>query len=110
MSTAPDSRDTKDLRTRRDSILAWQDWRIKRFPNLMRRRVDEILLVSSPYDAFSLEEDGLLNEAIYAEYVDLGLTHAPSMTRVSTGEEALAAIREGIEGIKDFFKRFGPEH
>jgi hypothetical protein len=23
---------------------------------------------------------------------------------------ALAAIREGIEGIKDFFKRFGPEH
>ncbi|MGD8450758.1 MAG: PEP/pyruvate-binding domain-containing protein [Phycisphaerae bacterium] len=78
---------------RRDSATAWQDWRLKRFPHLMRRRVEEILLVSSAYDAFSLEEDGLLTEAIYTDYADLGLTHAPNVTRVSTGEEALAAVR-----------------
>ena len=79
---------------RGDSVSAWQDWRLKRFPHLMRRRVQEILLVSSPYDAFSLEEDGLLTEALYSEYTDLGLTHAPNVTRVSTGEAALSLIRE----------------
>jgi len=70
-----------------------QDWRQGRFPQLMRWRIQEILLVSSPYDAFILEEDGLLTEMIYTEYLDLGLTHSPTITRVSTGEEALAALR-----------------
>ena len=73
---------------------AGHDWRLGRFPNLMTRRVEEILLVSSAYDAFILEEDGLLTELIFSEYMDLGLTHAPRVTRVSTGEEALTAIRE----------------
>ena len=67
---------------------------MKRFPALMRRRVEEILLVSSAYDAFSFEEDGLLSEVIYSEYLDLGLTRAPNVTRVSTGEAALSLIRE----------------
>ena len=79
---------------RQDSVTAWQGWRTTRFPQLMRRRVEEILLVSSAYDAFSFEEDGLLSELIYSEYTDLGLTHAPNVTRVSTGEAALAALRE----------------
>jgi len=69
------------------------DWRATRFPHLMPRRIQDVLLVSSPYDSFILEEDGLSTEVIAAEYVDLGLTHAPSFTRVATGEEALAAIR-----------------
>lgn len=84
----------QDTAPRLDSVSAWQDWRLKRFPHLMRRRVEEILLVSSAYDAFSLEEDGLLTEVIYSEYNLLGLTHAPNVTRVSTGEAALAAIRD----------------
>lgn len=70
------------------------DWRQGRFPNLMAHRIERILLVSNAYDSFTLEEDGLLTELIFSEYSDLGLTHAPEMTRVSTGEEALAAIRE----------------
>jgi CheY-like chemotaxis protein len=61
----------------------------------MPRRIQEVLLVSSPYDSFILEEDGLSTEMIYSEYLDLGLTHAPNITRVSTGEEALNAIRTG---------------
>lgn len=76
------------------SIAALHDWRLARFPNLMPRRIERILLVSSAYDSFILEEDGLLTELIFSEYTDLGLTHAPSVTRVSTGEEALAAIRK----------------
>lgn len=77
-----------------DPTTAGHDWRLGRFPNLMPHRIQEVLLVSSPYDSFILEEDGLLTEMIYTEYLDLGLTHAPNVTRVSTGEEALAAIRE----------------
>lgn len=76
-----------------DEKTAGHDWRLGRFPNLMLHRVEEILLVSSPYDSFILEEDGLLTEMIFSEYSDLGLTHAPNVTRVSTGEEALEAIR-----------------
>ena len=60
------------------------DWRVGRFPPLMPRRIEDILLVSSPYDSFILEEDGLSTEMLYTEYVDLGLTHAPNITRVST--------------------------
>ncbi|MBP7747553.1 MAG: histidine kinase [Phycisphaerae bacterium] len=69
------------------------DWRRGRFPHLMPRRIQEILLVSSAFDSFILEEDGLSTEMIASEYIDLGLTHVPSITRVSTGEEALAALR-----------------
>lgn len=73
---------------------AGHDWRHGRFPNLMPRRVQEVLLVSSPYDSFILEEDGLLTEMVSSEYQDLGLTHAPNITRVSTGEDALSLLRE----------------
>lgn len=68
------------------------DWRLGRFPKLMMRRIQEVLLVSSAYDSFILEEDGLLTEMIYNEYIDLGLTHAPNITRVPNGEAALARI------------------
>jgi len=78
-----------------DKGSAGHDWRLGRFPNLMPHRIRELLLVSSPYDSFILEEDGLLTELVDGEYQDLGLTHSPSITRVSTGEEALAAIRGG---------------
>jgi len=71
------------------------EWRAGRFPDLMPRRVEQVLLVSSAYDSFILEEDGLLTELIFSEYIDLGLTHQPRVTRVNNGEEALSAIRDG---------------
>ena len=90
----PTSR-TPEIPPRRppDEASGGHDWRLGRFPHLMPKRIQEILLVSSPYDSFILEEDGLLTEMIYTEYLDLGLTHSPTITRVSTGEEALGAIR-----------------
>ncbi|MDX2198548.1 MAG: PEP/pyruvate-binding domain-containing protein [Phycisphaerae bacterium] len=68
------------------------DSRHGRLPLLMPRRVSEILLVSSRYDSYIIEEDGLLSEMIYSEYADLGLTNAPNLTRVSTGFEALQML------------------
>lgn len=54
---------------------------------LMRFRVREVLLVSSMYDAFSLEEDGHIGDQLFMEYSELNLsstpriTHAPSAAR-----------------------------
>ncbi len=59
------------------------------FHNLMTYRVSRILLVSSLYDAFTLEEEGLLFEQISEEYRDLALSSPPQVIRVSSGEKAL---------------------
>lgn len=60
--------------------------------DLCRFRVSDILLVSSLYDSFILAEEGLVGERMATEFLDLNLRHPPSMTRVSTGREALAAV------------------
>jgi len=65
------------------------------FHDLMKFRVREILLVSSFYDAFVLEEDGRLSEKIFSEYLDLNLRFVPRIHRVSSAEEALTALRKG---------------
>src|SRR5207245_2285631 len=72
------------------AIAGWQD-----FVDLARFRVEEILLVSSLYDSFTLAEDGRLNEIFLSEFLDLNLGHPPALTRVSTGGEALARAPEG---------------
>jgi CheY-like chemotaxis protein len=64
------------------------------FKDLMRFRVNNILLVSSRYDFYTLVDDGQLTEAIFSEYIELNLHYAPSITRVYSGEAALAALEE----------------
>ncbi len=59
------------------------------FHDLMKFRVREILLVSSLYDAFVLEEDGRLAERIFSEYIDLNLHFIPRITKAASAEEAL---------------------
>lgn len=65
-----------------------------KFHDLMPFRVREILLVSSPYDAFILEEDGRLSERIFTEFSELNLSSAPRITHVDSGAEALTQLRE----------------
>ncbi|MGE5343256.1 MAG: PEP/pyruvate-binding domain-containing protein [Candidatus Omnitrophota bacterium] len=66
-----------------------------RFYDLMKFRVREILLVSSTYDAFVLEEDGALSDRIFSEYMGIGLSlqFLPRITRVSTADEALELLK-----------------
>jgi CheY-like chemotaxis protein len=66
-----------------------QSTRFQRFQDLMPYRVREILLVSSLYDSFILSEDGSFYESLLSEYIGLGLTHMPQITRVSNGSEAV---------------------
>lgn len=65
-----------------------------RFHDLMKFRVREILLVSTPYDAFVLEEDGRLSEQIFSEFLDLNLQFVPRIKRVSSAEEAFSALKK----------------
>ncbi|MCP4655962.1 MAG: histidine kinase [bacterium] len=67
---------------------------VRRFHDLMPYRVREVLLVSSPYDAFILEEDGLLTEQVFREYRGLSLSAPPRFTHVPSGEEAMHCLHE----------------
>ncbi|PKN73161.1 MAG: hypothetical protein CVU50_03940 [Candidatus Cloacimonetes bacterium HGW-Cloacimonetes-3] len=64
------------------------------FHQLMQKRVRDILLVSTFYDAFIFEQDGRLSEQIFGEYRQLNLTTTPRITSVPTGEEALAKMKD----------------
>ena len=68
------------------------DPHFKVFHELMAFKVQEILLVSSLYDAFILEEDGSLATRLIEEYHGLNLSKAPRITRVSSPAEALELI------------------
>ncbi len=58
---------------------------------LMEKRIHEVLFISSPYELYMMEEEGLLSDRISDEYTLLHLTNAPAITRASTAEEALYA-------------------
>jgi DNA-binding response OmpR family regulator len=68
------------------------DPRFKIFHELMAKKVREILLVSTPYDAWIMEEDCRLSERIINEYRGLNLSHPPRLNWVSSAAEALTAL------------------
>jgi hypothetical protein len=68
------------------------DSRFKLFHELMARKVRNLLLVSTPYDAWIMEEDCRLSERIVNEYRGLNLSQPPRLTWVSSAEQALAAL------------------
>jgi len=63
------------------------------FANLMTRRIYNILLIASKYDAFMLEDDGRVDEQIFNEYVSLNLRYPPRFTQVSNEEEAMEELK-----------------
>ena len=68
------------------------DLSFKVFHELMAKKVTDILLVSSPYEAFIMEEEGRLAERIIHEYRGLNLSRPPMLTWVSTAQEAMDAL------------------
>ena len=67
--------------------------RFQGFQDLMRHRVQDVLLVASLYDSFILSEDGKLHELFMDEFLELNLHHTPGLTSVTSGEEALHLAR-----------------
>jgi len=62
------------------------------FHKLMHFKVKRILLVSSLYDAFIIEEEGLIPELVIGEYSHLDLSSPPHVFRVSSGMKALEKL------------------
>jgi CheY-like chemotaxis protein len=56
-------------------------------------RIGEILLVSTFYDAFVFEQDGVLSEQLFSEYRQLALSFPPRVTSVSSAPAALKALQ-----------------
>ncbi|MBE9481738.1 MAG: phosphoenolpyruvate synthase, partial [Bacteroidetes bacterium] len=64
------------------------------FNELMKKRIYQVLLISSKYDAFILEEDGRIDEQIFDEYVSLNLRYPPRFIQVSTTEQVFTTLKE----------------
>ncbi|EGO65931.1 PEP/pyruvate-binding domain-containing protein [Acetonema longum] len=63
--------------------------------DLMKFRVTEILLISTEYDAYVLEEDGQLAEQIYHHFNDLSIPFIPRIHWVANSEEAFVELEKG---------------
>ncbi len=70
------------------------DLSFKVFHELMAKKVTEILLVCSPYDAFIMEEEGRLAERIIHEYRGLNLSRPPMLNWVSSAREAMDILEQ----------------
>ena len=81
------------MKTIDDTLLSRLYLKETAFQNLMQRRIFNVLLVATPYDAFIMEEDGRVDEQIYFEYVSLNLSSAPRFTKVANYEEAREELR-----------------
>jgi len=65
--------------------------------------VKKVLLLCSDYDSYTFEEEGLLSEVVYHEYVQLNLRTPPIIERVNSQEKALARLREDAREINPEF-------
>lgn len=64
------------------------------FAELMNKRIYNVLLIATKYDAFMLEDDGRVDEQIFNEYTALSLRYPPRFTRVTTEKEALDELAD----------------
>ena len=80
---------------------------------LMRSRISEILLVSSTYDSFIIEEDARLSDQIFEEFHNLNLRTLPHIFRATSVERALELLKERNFDLVITMRRLGeinPQH
>ena len=64
------------------------------FHHLMQKEIKEILLISSIFDAYVLEQDSRLSEQIFGEYKQLNLMMAPRITTISFTDDIDSVLKE----------------
>lgn len=64
------------------------------FATLMRKRIYNVLIISSVYDAFILEEDGRIEEQIFNEYMTLNLRYPPRFFNSTSKKDAFKVLKE----------------
>ncbi len=64
------------------------------YHDLMPFKVREILLISSLYDAYSIEREGRFSEHMLGQFGQLNLTSIPRITGVSSAQQALNLLKK----------------
>ena len=64
------------------------------FQDLMLHRIHEILLIASPYDGYTLEQDGKLTEQILSEYIGMNLSYAPRLWNATSAKSAMQMLEK----------------
>ncbi|MDX9772400.1 MAG: PEP/pyruvate-binding domain-containing protein [Bacteroidales bacterium] len=64
------------------------------FEVLMQKRVQQVLLICSKYDAFIMEEDGKIDEKVFNDYVSFNLRYPPKFIHVTSAKEALETLAD----------------
>ncbi len=70
------------------------DFSMTEFNLLMQKRIRKVLIISSNYDFFMLEEDGRIDEQIFNEYVSLNLRYPPVFIKASSSLEAFRILEQ----------------
>lgn len=78
-----------------------------KYTDLMSNRIRQILIVSSSYDYFTLEQDGQLTEKIFSEYVELNLRFSPGIDHACNLKEALKALKKKEYDLVILMARLG---
>ncbi|MDH6312301.1 DNA-binding response OmpR family regulator [Parabacteroides sp. PFB2-10] len=88
--------DTKSVKIPMSGIPDFKNlvFRDTSFANLMNKRIFNVLLIATKYDAFMLEDDGRIDEQLFNEYTSLSLRYPPRFTQVTTEAEALAELAD----------------
>src|SRR5512138_54034 len=73
----------------RDQLRDAYDPRFRGFHRLMAKRVRTILMVSNPYESFSLSRDSSLTQEIYGASQLLHLQDVPQIATALSGSDAL---------------------
>ncbi|HSW51141.1 MAG TPA: PEP/pyruvate-binding domain-containing protein [Bryobacteraceae bacterium] len=76
----------------RDQLRYAYDPQFRGFHNLMARRVRTILMVSNPYESFSMSRDYSLTQDIYGASQLLHLQNVPQIVTALSGEEGLSIL------------------
>ncbi len=76
------------------------------YQDLMPNRVRNILVVSSPYDAFIMEQDGGLLEHVFMHVRGISLVEPPRFSVVSSGAEAFDLLQMKKFELVLFMPRF----
>lgn len=74
---------------------------------LMTERISEILLVSSVYDSFIIEQDVRLSDQIFEEFHNLNLRTLPHIHRASSVSQALDRLRSQEFDLVITMRRLG---
>lgn len=74
---------------------------------LMQNRINSILLVSSTYDSFIIEEDARLSDQIFEEFHNLNLRTMPHIFRATSVSRALEMLEERQFDLVITMRRLG---